>query len=150
MLKGPLSNEAGTVVGTNVKLTGTLRDNQDIVIYGLVDGEVISEKNVTVAETASVVGPIQAQNVIIGGKVKGAVIAFEKLEILPSGKLHGSLETKELIIRPGATFNGKSVMKNQIEVKEETQKELAGLKIDKREKVVASAKEKFPDYEIEE
>lgn len=140
-------NEAGTVVGTNVKLTGTLRDNQDIVIHGTVEGEVISDKNVTIEETASVTGPIQASIVTVAGKVRGAVVALEKLEILPTGKLQGSVETKDLIVRSGAIFNGKSVMKNQLEAKPE---KITSSKEEKKEFAKISEDKNFLDYEIEE
>lgn len=120
MLRQPIiNNSSGTVVGTNVKLTGTLRDTQDITVHGQVDGEVISDKNVLISETAVVNGPIQAQAVTVAGKIKGSIQAREKLEILPSGKVQGSLETKELIIRSGASFNGKSTMVNEKEEKEQ-------------------------------
>lgn len=120
MLRQPIiNNSSGTVVGTNVKLTGTLRDTQDITVHGQVDGEVISDKNVLISETAVVNGPVQAQAVTVAGKIKGSIQAMEKLEILPSGKVQGSLETKELIIRSGASFNGKSTMVNAQEEKEQ-------------------------------
>lgn len=103
--KGP-----GTVVGANVKLQGTLRDTADIVVHGQVDGEVVSEQNVTVAETGVIKGPVTAAIISLSGTVRGAATAREKLEIMPSGKLHGSLVTKNLIIHSGAAFNGKSTM----------------------------------------
>lgn len=100
----------GTVVGANVKLTGVLKDFNEITVHGQVDGEVISEKNVLVAETASIKGPVSAKTVIVAGRVTGAINALEKLEILPTGKVSGSISTRDLIIRSGAFFNGKSTM----------------------------------------
>lgn len=117
--KGP-----GTVVGANVKLQGTLRDTADIVVHGQVDGEVISEQNVSIAETGIIKGPVTASVISLSGTIKGAAAAKEKLEIMPSGKLQGSLITKNLIIHSGAIFNGKSSMENGAEksVKDETAK----------------------------
>lgn len=100
----------GTVVGANVKLTGTISDVNDIVIHGTVEGEVISDKTVTVTETASVKGPVTAQMVSVSGKVNGGVTAHQKLELLPTADVSGSISTRELIIKSGAVFNGKSVM----------------------------------------
>lgn len=100
----------GTVVGANVKLTGVLKDINDITVHGSVDGEVSSEKNVVIAETASIKGPVSAEVVTVAGKVNGSIEAWKKLEILPTGKVHGSIATEELIIRSGAIFNGKSKM----------------------------------------
>lgn len=135
----------GTVVGINVKLQGQLKDTQDIVVHGQVDGEVASEKNVTVSETATVKGPVAATIVTVGGTVRGSIEAREKLEILPSGKVYGSITTKELTIRPGALFNGRSSMTGKAvesQAKKERKEEFA--------KVVEKAVEE-PElgYEIE-
>ncbi len=125
----------GTVVGSNVKLNGVLKDANDITIHGTVDGEVISDKNVQITETAKVKGPITAQEIIISGKASGTVLAHKKLELTPTGKVYGSIETKDLVIRSGAIFVGKCKMighdenqKNEedvtnIDKENETQKE---------------------------
>lgn len=111
----------GTVVGANVKLTGTLKDINDIIIHGVVEGDVISEKNVLIAETAKVKGPIRALTVNISGEVNGEVTANERLEIQPTGKISGSIITKNLTIKPGAVFNGKCAMEVLDKVKNQPQ-----------------------------
>jgi cytoskeletal protein CcmA (bactofilin family) len=104
-------NEIGTVVGANVRLQGTLRDTNDITVHGVVEGEVISDKTVTITATSAIKGPVSADTIIVAGSVKGSVEAKTKLEILSTGKVNGSITTaKSLIIHDGATFNGKSVM----------------------------------------
>ncbi|HLB32533.1 MAG TPA: polymer-forming cytoskeletal protein [Patescibacteria group bacterium] len=101
-------NEVHTIVGSNVKLTGTLKDTNDIVIHGTVEGEVISDQNIVVDETANVKGPVTAQSVSVSGVVEGMVKALDKLEIHPSGRVDGNIQTKDLIIHSGARFIGKS------------------------------------------
>lgn len=100
------SSGPGTIVGSNVALTGTLKDDDDIAVYGMVEGEVLSEKTVTVGQTAQVKGPIRAAFVTIAGTVRGSVDASDKLEILETGKVFGSVNTKDLVIRSGAIFIG--------------------------------------------
>jgi len=100
----------GTVVGVNVALSGTLKDQNDIVVYGMVDGEVISEKSVTVGQTAQVKGPVHGQSITISGTIRGAIDASEKLEILETGKVYGSITTKDLVIHSGAVLVGKVIM----------------------------------------
>lgn len=106
----------GTIVGANVKLSGTLKDSNDITVHGQVEGEVISEKNVTIEQTARIKGPINASLVIVAGEVSGEITAKDKLEILETGIVKGSISTNNLIIKSGATFNGKCNMK-QIDAK---------------------------------
>jgi cytoskeletal protein CcmA (bactofilin family) len=100
----------GTVVGANVKLTGTISDVNDIIVHGTVEGEVVSDKTVTITETASVKGPVTAEFISVSGKVNGSVTARQKLELQPTANINGSISTKELIIKSGAIFNGKSTM----------------------------------------
>lgn len=103
-------NEIHTIVGSDVKLTGTIKDTNDIVVHGNIEGEVVSEQNVVVEENAKVKGPVTAQTVNVSGEVEGTVKAFDKLEIHPSGQVLGNIQTKDLIIHSGAQFVGKSDM----------------------------------------
>lgn len=104
---------AGTVIGSNVKLVGALRDSQDILIHGSIEGEVASDKSVTVGETAKVKGPISGTVVVIAGEVTGSVNASERLEIKAGGRLLGDLTATDLIIDSGSTFVGKCEMGNR-------------------------------------
>ena len=113
----------GTVVGANVKLVGTLQDASDIVIHGRIEGEVISSQGISVAETAYIKGPVSAEVITIAGKVRGSITATGKLEILPTGKVFGSLTSKDLSIKSGAIFVGKSTMPET--EKEEVEEEVA-------------------------
>ena len=103
-------HNSGTVVGGNVKLTGILKDSNNITIHGLVEGEIASDQNVTVTETAEIKGPISAHNVVIAGKVTGAISARERVELLATSKVYGGLSMTDLIIHSGAIFIGKSTM----------------------------------------
>jgi len=107
------SEVGGTIVGANVRLTGILKDSNDITVHGEVEGEVISEQNVTITETSTIKGPITAENVVIAGSVHGAITARDKIEVLPSGRVYGSMTMKDLTIRSGAIFIGKSTMPDQ-------------------------------------
>lgn len=115
----------GTVVGANVKLTGTISDVNDITVHGTVEGEVVSDKTVTIAETAAVKGPVTAQMVSVSGTVNGGVTGHQKVELLPTAKVSGSITTKDLIIKSGASFNGKCVMNESLDqaVEKRTSKE---------------------------
>lgn len=114
----------GTIVGANVKLAGTLKDVNDIIVHGQIEGEVISEKNVSVEQTAMVKGPIKAKNVLVSGKVIGEIEAYESLELSITGNVSGSIATKKLSIKPGAVLNGKCKMTGESATGEkETKKE---------------------------
>jgi len=111
----------GTVIGANVKLIGTLQDANDITIHGRIEGEVISNQAINITETAYVKGPISGELVTIAGKARGSITATGKLEILPTGKVFGSVTSKDLSIKSGAIFVGKSTMPEGEAEKEEAE-----------------------------
>lgn len=100
----------GTVVGVNVALSGTLKDQNDIAVYGMVDGEVVSENTVTVGQTAQIKGPVRGKVITVAGVVRGSIDASEKLELLETGKVFGSIAAKDLVVKSGAIIAGKVTM----------------------------------------
>lgn len=112
------SSGPGTVVGVNVALTGVLKDQNDIAVYGMVEGEVVSDKLVTIGQTAQVKGPVKGQIITVAGIVRGAIEAHEKLEILETGKVFGSIVAKDLVVHSGATISGKVTMASEEEAEE--------------------------------
>lgn len=102
--------EVGTIVGSSVHLTGSIKDSSDIVIFGSVDGEVVSDQKIVVEESARVKGPITGREVMVSGTISGTVIAKERLELTPTGSIKGNIDTNALLIHSGATFIGKCSM----------------------------------------
>lgn len=103
-------SDVNTVVGSSVHLTGSLKDPNDIIIHGSVEGEVASQQNVVIAENALVKGPVSAKCVSVSGYVNGTISAEDKLEVHPSGRVNGNIKARDLIIHSGAQFVGKSEM----------------------------------------
>ncbi|MFA5157857.1 MAG: polymer-forming cytoskeletal protein [Patescibacteria group bacterium] len=116
-----------TVIGLNVNLKGNLKNQGSIQVNGSVEGEVRSDDNITVGETAMIKGPVAAKVIEVSGTIKGLIEASEKLEINPTGKVIGDINAKSLIIKQGAIFIGKSAMPDQagdaIETKDEKPEE---------------------------
>lgn len=140
----------GTTVGSNVVLSGTLKDVNDIIIFGRVEGEVISEKNVLIGESALIKGPVSAQTITVSGKINGDIVAHERLELTPTGKINGSISAKDLIIQSGAVFIGKCDMKDT-ESYTETKSQSGHKKEIEVESVKSEEEEskKEPAYEVE-
>ncbi len=142
-----------TIVGSNVKLKGTLKDTADIIVHGEVDGEIICDKTVIITESALVKGPIKAEIITVGGTVKGAIEATTKLELLPSGKIEGSISTKDLIIQSGATFNGKAVMsqdQSKIDSSQEKEDQPANKEAEADQPNLSSKDEPEIEFELED
>ena len=105
-----MENNVDTIIGINVVLKGNLRNKGSIQINGTVEGEVKSDENINIGETAKIKGPIMAKTIEISGEVKGIIEAIDKLEINPTGRITGDISAKSLIIKQGAVFVGKSNM----------------------------------------
>ncbi|OGD65178.1 hypothetical protein A2215_02520 [Candidatus Berkelbacteria bacterium RIFOXYA2_FULL_43_10] len=111
-----METQADTIIGADVNVKGNLKNKGSIQINGTVEGEIKSDENITVGETATVTGPISAKNVLVSGKANGTIDASDKLEIDPTGSVEGEIKTKTLIVREGAVFNGNCVMASENKV----------------------------------
>ena len=107
-----MENAVDTIIGVSVTLKGNIHNKGSIQVNGTVEGEVRSDENVIVGETAQIKGPVIAKKIEASGVIKGLVEAKEKLEINPIGKIYGDVNAKTLIIKEGAVFVGKSLMPN--------------------------------------
>lgn len=108
-----MENQADTVIGVEVNVKGDIKNKGSIQINGTVEGEIKSDEDVTIGQTASVIGPTTAKNILVSGKVNGILTGNEKVEIDPTGSVNGDIKTKVLIIREGAVFNGNCSMSNE-------------------------------------
>jgi cytoskeletal protein CcmA (bactofilin family) len=101
---------AETIVGTSVKLKGNLKSDGDVIIDGVVTGEVRTKGSVKIGPNANIIANVKAKNVSVSGAVQGNVEAADRLEISETGKVLGDISANVLSIAPGAVFSGKSVM----------------------------------------
>ncbi len=125
---------AETIVGTSVKLKGTLKSDGDITVDGSVNGEIKTTKGaVNIGPNAHVIANIKAKRVTIAGTVQGNIEAVERLTLTETGRVYGDIVANLLSISAGAIFTGKSTMLEKIkqapnepvaekEEKEETEK----------------------------
>ena len=113
-----MENNVDTIIGINVVLKGNLHNKGSIQINGTVEGEVKSDENINIGETAKINGPVVAKTIEISGEVNGTIEASEKLEVSPTGKVTGDISAKSLIIKQGAIFVGKSNMIDETSPKE--------------------------------
>lgn len=95
-----------TIVGANVHIKGNLSNQGSIELHGNVEGEISSEEDIIVGQTATINGPVKAKNVDVSGIITGSITAAEKLELQPTCKVDGEITSEILSIKHGAIFNG--------------------------------------------
>ena len=91
----------GTIIEGNVHAEG------DLLIEGLVKGDVTTRTKLVVGSNAVIEGNILAQHAEIAGRVQGTVKALGLLIINSSGTILGDVITKDLNVESGSTFSGR-------------------------------------------
>ena len=103
------------MIGSMVKITGTLTSEGDIRFDGTLEsGEIVAKGSVYIGESGLVKANITADACTVAGRVDGNVIAKEGIEIASTGHVRGELQTSgRLVIEPGGVFVGKSTMEER-------------------------------------
>jgi cytoskeletal protein CcmA (bactofilin family) len=128
---------AETIVGTSVKLKGNLKSDGDVIIDGVVTGEVKTKGSVKIGQNANIIANVKAKSVSVAGAVQGNVEATDRLEITETGKVLGDISANVLSIAPGAVFSGKSMM---VEVHKEEEEAEPVAEIEEAEEPTAEEK----------
>ena len=88
------------------KIVGNIVADSDYRIDGLIDGTLQCTGKVVIGEAGRVKGTIVCQNAEILGLMEGKITCNQQLSLRASGKIVGDVQTKTLIVEPGALFNG--------------------------------------------
>lgn len=100
------------ILNAGTSIQGDLISEGDIRIDGTVKGNVQVKAKLVLGPSSNVIGNVSALNCDISGSVKGNIQVSELLAIKASAQINGDISCSKLIIESGASFNGKSEMKN--------------------------------------
>lgn len=107
------------ILSSDVEIKGSLKFQNELTIDGKIEGEIISQGNLTIGENAEIRGEIKTKSVTVLGKVHGNITVEERCELKTRAQLIGDLKAARLTIEEGATFVGKSeVTPNKIAMKQ--------------------------------
>ena len=98
------SKPAASVMASDLTITGNLKTTGDVVIEGIVDGDIRAHL-LTVGETATIRGEIVADDIVINGRVIGRVRGL-KVRLTSSAQVEGDIIHKTIAIESGAHFEG--------------------------------------------
>jgi cytoskeletal protein CcmA (bactofilin family) len=108
-----LPADLSAYLGHGTKIIGKLHFDGPTIIEGEVEGEIVAQANVTIAQQATVKGKISAASILVQGKVMADVHAEKRLEIQPPGSVVGDVNTQSLVIGDGAVLEGHITMKRE-------------------------------------
>ncbi len=110
----PSSKVAAThgrnVLSSDVEIKGKVKFANDLVVDGLIEGEIISDGSLTVGENARIKAEIKTRSVVIYGKVHGNINVTDRVDIRANAELVGDIKAGTLSIEAGAIFVGKSIV----------------------------------------
>ena len=92
------------------KIVGNITADSDFRIDGLIEGDLHCSGKVVIGEAGRIKGTVACQNAEIMGMMEGKIRCEQQLSLRASGKIHGDVQTKTLIVEPGAIFNGTCAM----------------------------------------
>ncbi|MCC5988679.1 MAG: polymer-forming cytoskeletal protein [Pararhodobacter sp.] len=95
---------AASVLASDLTVTGNLRTTGDIVIEGIVDGDIRAHL-LTVGESATIRGEVVADDIVINGRVIGRVRGL-KVRLTSTARVEGDIIHKTIAIESGAHFEG--------------------------------------------
>jgi len=108
------------ILSSDVEIKGSIKFQNELIIDGKIEGEIVSTGILTVGENAEVRGEIKTKSVTVLGKVHGNITVDERCELKTRAQLIGDLKAARLMIEEGATFVGKSeVTPNKIQMKQQ-------------------------------
>lgn len=108
-----LKQDIETIIGPSVKLEGDFIGEGDVIVEGIVNGNIKTNKYLRIGENAVINAEVEAGDAYIAGTVNGNIKIQNKLEIISSAKIKGNIETSLISIETGAIINGHCQMKGE-------------------------------------
>src|SRR5580765_8510051 len=99
-------NEAATVIGAGLTITGNLESKGEVQVEGEVQGDVHAQ-HIVIGERARITGALIAEEIVVRGNVQGS-IRGNAVTFQSSSRVEGDVFHKSLAIEQGAFFEGKS------------------------------------------
>jgi len=104
-------------LGKGIEIKGTLRFEGSVRIDGKFVGKVISPATLIVGPSAVVEGEVEVGEIEIHGSLRGQVMAAQKATIHGTGRVDADIDTRSLVVEPGAHLNGRCEMRKKEEPK---------------------------------
>jgi cytoskeletal protein CcmA (bactofilin family) len=108
--------ESPNKVSQSAARAGEINFEGTLTVNGYLAGLIFSpEGTLVVSEKGRIDGDILVKSVVIHGSVRGDIHATRKIELASPANVIGDIETVELVIQPGAVFEGRCVFTHSAE-----------------------------------
>lgn len=99
---------AKNVLNADVAVKGFLKFTDDLLVDGIVEGEITSQGILTIGQNAHVTAEINTSSVIIHGKLHGNIQVTDRVELKATAEVIGDIKAATIAIEAGAVFVGRS------------------------------------------
>lgn len=110
-----LRMDTTNVIGKGTIIEGNIIADGDLLVEGIVRGDVTTKTKLVVGTNSVVEGNILADHAEVAGRVRGTVQASGLLIIKASSVIDGDVITKNLNVESGSTFNGRFQVGGKVE-----------------------------------
>lgn len=102
------------ILGSKSAFNGTAHLSGNACIEGRFKGELVSDGELVIAESAEVEAAIQGTRVQVFGKVVGDIVCSDLLEIFTGAQVVGTIASPRLVIHDGVVFEGRCHMRSSL------------------------------------
>ena len=103
-------DSSGTVIAIDTRFKGTITCRDQILVAGIVEGDIDCGGIVWIAKKGKVYANVYARKVIIEGEINGNIESAEYVEVRSEGRLMGNLKAAKIRMVPGCYFDGEVTM----------------------------------------
>ena len=97
-----------STIGASLQVVGELHADEDIVIAGRIEGEVVCERSsIVIQQAAEVTGDVIGRDITVHGRVSGRLIATEFVDLAAEAVVSGPVMATRFILADGAYFKGR-------------------------------------------
>jgi len=95
-----------TIVGDSSLIKGHLEGDEDLTVFGRVEGSVRLSRTLMVEPSGIVKAEVSVRNAVVNGVVVGNITASDAIELTDQARVVGDLTAPRVIIVDGASFRG--------------------------------------------
>ncbi|MCS6127464.1 polymer-forming cytoskeletal protein [Shewanella baltica] len=101
----PKKSPSFSFISQGTKLTGNIELTGDVLVGGDIQGQLLSEANITIEQGGTIQGEVKCHEFIVDGHFKGRLIC-ERLVIQRNGVVDGEVASTSMQILEGGQFIG--------------------------------------------
>jgi cytoskeletal protein CcmA (bactofilin family) len=102
----PKDNKEATVIGNDTHIKGEMTFKKSVRLVGSLEGRVVGEGELHVAEGARCKADVESPAVVVDGAIEGNVVARDKVQLNAKGIVRGDIRAGKMVMSEGASFYG--------------------------------------------